>query len=217
MSKKTQGCVFDQAEVWDGRYRRIPKRFYRDTPISGKIRDVGEFLLSCGVKDVLDVGCGVGRWALHFSRLGMVPTGVDISPVAISLAKSLAQEQSRQIDYRVASACQMPFPDAYFDGVVASSIIDHLTLSEGTKAMSEIHRVLKPGGFLFVSLDAQEPDASLHETLPDGSWVYTEGNLQGVVWRHYTGDEARALLGGFQEILWETTPTGDRWIYAKKK
>ncbi len=217
MSEETWGTIPDQASVWDRRFQRVPRQFYRETPVSGKTRDVGEFLLSCGVKNVLDVGCAVGRWTMYLSRLGMSCAGVDISPIAIDMAKSWAKQQSRDIDFRVASASQLPFPDASFDGIVASGLIDHVLFSEGTKAMSEIHRVLKVGGVLFLSLDGQESDPAPHETLPDGSWVYTEDDLQGVVWRYYTDDEARALLAGFQEILWETTPTGDRWIYASKK
>ncbi|MCL4367922.1 MAG: class I SAM-dependent methyltransferase, partial [Actinobacteria bacterium] len=97
---------------------------------------------------VLDVGCGPGRLDV---RLGvMAPsldvTGVDIDPRMVDLASARAADAgvSRRVNFQVGEAGALPGGDSEFDLVVSSLSLHHW--SDPLRGMSEIHRVLKPGG-----------------------------------------------------------------------
>lgn len=204
-----------QSAIWDRRFAGFANVDYRHLPVSGKTREVGEFLLGVGASTVLDIGCGVGRWCMHFAHLGLNPTGLDISSEAITQAKAWASDEGMALSFLVAPATALPLADASFSAVVASAVLDHLPLAECRAAMAEIRRVLRPGGALFVSFDGEDPEPAPHDVLPDGTWQYTEGDLDGTVWRYWSDDEIRTLLVGFEALAWQTVGRNDRWICAR--
>lgn len=99
----------------------------------------------------LDIGCGEGHnTRLLAGKLACV-TAIDISEVFIRYAKEEEARAPRNIEYRVASATQLPFVDSTFDFVVAfMSLMD---IPETEIVLAEAHRVLKPGGFLQFSIE----------------------------------------------------------------
>ena len=95
---------------------------------------------------LLDVACGPGL-LLKASRLrGVIPSGVDISEVAVSMAQELVPEA----DVRVANAESLPFEDRQFDLVTCIGSLERMFNRE--KALEEMRRVTKPGGRLCVML-----------------------------------------------------------------
>jgi SAM-dependent methyltransferase len=99
---------------------------------------------------VLDVGCGTGAVTTELaSRTQGQVTGVDIDDRVLAFAR----QENGDIDYRLASATSLPFPQQSFDVVTCHFLL--LWLSEPFAAMSEMRRVLRPGGALLV---AAEPD-----------------------------------------------------------
>ena len=113
---------------------------------------------------VLDVGCGSG-WA---SRLmakqaseGSV-TGIDISDSMIEVARESSQSYAN-IVYQVASAESLPFGDNEFsDAFSMESLYYYADMS---KALAEIHRVLKPGGLFVNVVDLYK------ENVPSHQWI----------------------------------------------
>jgi ubiquinone/menaquinone biosynthesis C-methylase UbiE len=87
---------------------------------------------------VLDVGAGVGE----FLRAYPDSFGVDVNQHCVDWCQ---KQGLRCIN---ASADDLPFPDAFFDGVVIAHVIEHL--EEPEKALAEARRVLKDGGTLGV-------------------------------------------------------------------
>jgi SAM-dependent methyltransferase len=98
---------------------------------------------------VLDLGCGSGRSTRILKQMGADVVGVDISSGLISAAKSAAPE----IEFVVADAQQLPFEDESFDTVMFSfNGLDYVNPRQRrTKAVQEIHRVLKAAGIFMVS------------------------------------------------------------------
>jgi ubiquinone/menaquinone biosynthesis C-methylase UbiE len=82
---------------------------------------------------ILDVGCGTG--IIHDLYPDKKIIGIDLSRGMLRYHKGT---------YYVASATDIPFPDNYFNNVVCRSVLHHIP--ETGKALSEIRRVLKPGG-----------------------------------------------------------------------
>jgi len=129
---------------------------------------------------LLDAGCGGGRNLVYFLRNGFKVYGVDQSATAIVQAKSLATELLNAIEsdqFRVENVERMSFSNETFDVVVSSAVLHFANDEEHWQAMvSEMWRVLKPGGILFARLastvgieDQIQPINGRRYHLPDGS------------------------------------------------
>ncbi|WP_136658756.1 class I SAM-dependent methyltransferase [Nitratireductor sp. XY-223] len=98
----------------------------------------------------LDVGCGEGANTRSIAGRGARMTGIDIAPTFIRHAREAEDEAPLGIDYREADALALPFADASFDFVTAfMSLMD---MPEQDRALTEMFRVLRPGGFLQFSI-----------------------------------------------------------------
>jgi ubiquinone/menaquinone biosynthesis C-methylase UbiE len=98
---------------------------------------------------ILDIGTGPGRLllAIHEVLPDARLAGVDISPAMVALARRNLEAHGPQTYFqlRVADASALPFPDGAFDRVVSTGSLHHWRNQVG--AFSEMHRVLKPGGY----------------------------------------------------------------------
>lgn len=92
---------------------------------------------------VLDAGCGEGVLTWYLAERGAKVTGMDISKPNIEAAKRFLEKKG--VDDRVTlvlgDAEKLPFPDASFDWVISSHVLEHLP--DFDKGLSEIHRVTK--------------------------------------------------------------------------
>jgi SAM-dependent methyltransferase len=99
---------------------------------------------------VLDVGCGGGLVAERISDLSATYVGIDIPTRSLQLAaKDRDDGEALHSSWASASADGLPFPDATFDVVVFSEVIEHLLRPE--LAVWEISRILRPGGVLVMT------------------------------------------------------------------
>lgn len=92
-------------------------------------------------KRLLDAGSGTGWFSLRATERGAKVTSID---VGLNLLREVGRKCST--DRTVADICNLPFPDRRFDVVVSSEVIEHVP--EPKRAVSELARVLKPGGLL---------------------------------------------------------------------
>ena len=98
----------------------------------------------------LDVGCGEGHNTRLLAKRGARMTGIDISRTFVRHAKETEDAHPLGIDYRPASAVELPFRVASFDFVTAfMSLMD---IPETERVLAEVYRVLKPGGFFQFSI-----------------------------------------------------------------
>lgn len=93
---------------------------------------------------VLDVACGNGSAALVAARRYCDVTGIDYVPELIGRAELRARGEGLEVDFRVADAQDIPFPDDSFDAVV--SVFGVQFAPDQERAANELHRVCKPGG-----------------------------------------------------------------------
>jgi SAM-dependent methyltransferase len=109
---------------------------------------------------VLDIGCGWGRITRVFTR--DVPAnalfGIDIDPDAIALSRALGIPANFTIN---TPGSKLPFPDASFAVVVASSVFTHLSEGIAMSLLREVLRVMHPSGLFVFTVE----DESLLETL----------------------------------------------------
>ena len=111
---------------------------------------------------VLDVGCGTGSLAIAAARRvgerGVVH-GVDPSAELLARARKKARRAGVEVTFAVAAGEELPLPDASFDVVLSTLVFHHLSHDALRASVSEIRRVLKPGGrMLAVDIGGPQDD-----------------------------------------------------------
>lgn len=101
-------------------------------------------------RSVLEVGCGAGNNLWFFLEQGFHVAGIDVAPTAIKIADQyLRSREFSEFDLRCGSAEELPWPNSTFDLVVDRGTLTQMTASQVQKAVQEVSRVLRPGGFFF--------------------------------------------------------------------
>ncbi len=113
------------------------------------IPDAADFAGTHGLR-VLEIGCGLGTDGVQFVKAGADYTGVDLTDAAIELARKRFELSGLRGELRVSDAENLDFADESFDLVYSHGVLHHTP--DIAHAVSEIHRVLKPGGRAIVML-----------------------------------------------------------------
>lgn len=118
---------------------------------------------------VLDVGCGIST-VLHFvegERYG-------IDPLADEYRKIYAYPGG--IDVRKGLSEDIPFPDEFFDVVFCTNVLDHVEAPD--KTVSEVRRVLKPGGYFVLTVEVFPEKVKRDPAHPH---IFMEADVRGLV------------------------------------
>lgn len=133
---------------------------------------------------LLDLGCGDGLFLASCRGLPLVPLGVDLSLDALRAARKRLGSCLITCDLEA-----LPYPAETFRLVTLFHVLEHLP--NPNRCLSEIHRVLEPGGWLVV----QVPNAACLQRTVLGKWWegfevprhlvnYSPGNLPSLLERH---------------------------------
>ena len=141
-------------ETWDALFNEFYLRAYaadeRDAAASAQALSAARLAGCPDGGELLDVPCGFGRHSIPLAEAGYRVTGVDRSQVLLEEARRRATGDRRpelvRGDYR-----ELPFADASFDTALnLFSSLGYLGDEEDTRALTEIRRVLRPGGRLVI-------------------------------------------------------------------
>lgn len=109
-----------------------------------------------GYIDILDLGTGLGRHAIYFSKQGFKVTAMDISDYAVQYLKTWAAKENLLVNAEVGDMQSLSYPSKSFDCIFAYHVISHTDSIGMKKTISEIERVLKPNGEVYLSFCSKE-------------------------------------------------------------
>jgi len=146
MAQKKQ--IFDS---WSDKYEK-----WFTTPLGRIVRETElklllEFLAPAKEEVILDAGCGTGIFTTDFLAEGTRVVGMDISAAMLQVAANKAGSLGKDKNFLPVKGniLDLPFLDNYFDKVISNTAIEFI--ADGEKAVSELLRVLKPGGSLVIA------------------------------------------------------------------
>lgn len=154
---------------------------------------------------ILDVGCGYGRTLDELYQNGYRNLiGIDFSSGMIERGK----QQFPYLDLRVKENEKIALPDASVDAVILFAVLTCIrTDEEQEQLISEIKRVLKPHGILYVNdflLNTDERNLSRYEKYKETYGIYGIFELpEGAVLRHHDEVWIKQLLKDFSEQEYE--------------
>lgn len=150
----------------DGRFRQKVRELLRGDPDSvwhgGYVGHVWEkcrhplvqYLQGKTSTRVLEFGCNIGASSVVLAHLGAAVTAVDIAQRYIDVASENAARYGlgEAIDFVChADSTALPWGDASFDLIVCNSVLEYVPIGILPAVLSELDRVLAPGGIVFVA------------------------------------------------------------------
>ena len=138
----------DQKDV----FNRIAPSWYNFRHHSIFTRELTALAKRWGGGRLLNLGCGHGADFLPFKE-GFELYGVDFSSEMLKMAGRYAAKFNLSLNLKRADVTALPYPDEHFDRAIAIATYHHLTTKEARfKALTELRRVLKPGGQAFITV-----------------------------------------------------------------
>jgi len=153
-------------------------------------------------KKMLDVGHGYGAIANHYHLCGYDVTGLDVNPTHVEAASKSYPD----VKFILYDGKTFPFEDSRFDTVILNDVLEHISYDDMEVVLSEIKRVLLPGGIIYISVMNRWQLIEPHSLIPLLTWLprsawhpvsrklkkrdyihywpYTRGRLKSLLKRH---------------------------------
>jgi tellurite methyltransferase len=145
---------------------------------------------------ILDAGCGEGRNLIFFLRNNYRVYGIDSNEDAIRMLKYLAGSVNHTYPlkrFAVGDVVNMPWKNHKFDAVISSAVLHFAENEIHFKQMvSELDRVLKPGGLLFARMATDVGIVEQAKPLGDGKYLLPDGSVRFLL-THKLLDEIMTL------------------------
>jgi ubiquinone/menaquinone biosynthesis C-methylase UbiE len=224
--------VSKDVDLYNGAYSNYGLDVYRDVRVETYGEDFGQtswvtteesaeiprLLALRPDSSVLEVGCGSGGYALHLAeRVGCSLLGLDLNAPGIQNANQLASTRglNSRARFELCDASKtLPFEEATFDAAFSNDVLCHLRGRTGV--LSEIFRILKPGGRMLFS------DALVVGGMISHEEIATRSSIGFYVYSPPGENERLLEQAGFRDVrVTDTTPSAariaKRWFEAREQ
>ena len=157
--------------------------------------------------NILDVGCGYGRSLNElYKRKYKNLTGIDYSQGMINRGL----KKYPHLNLIKTDGEEIPFPDNTFDAALLIAVLtSNITLEDQENIISEIIRVLKPDGILYLAdflINQDKRNLERYQKYENKYHTYGIFELpEGAVLRHHTEEHIKELTRNFQQIIYQNT------------
>ena len=205
---------------WESRWSQTSAESLKEVlqPYHQGKDEILDVLKAHRVRRICDAGCGFGAYSLLLASNGFAVEGFDLSESAVAVTKELLGNYKIDASsYRAASVLQTGYEDEQFDAAVAYSVLDHMTVDDAKKGLTELSRIVRKDGLLVLAFDSlEEDDLELaHTVMPDGSLLYTQGKRTGMIFHPFTEQELSELLGNKKILYRRTNTKGERVLVVR--
>lgn len=204
---------------WDNEYDNPQFTSFSDEPHKGVkefLRFVKKETGELEGSSLLDIGCGIGKDARYAAEhYGMRVVGFDISKVAIGEAIQRSKGMD-DISFFISSAGEkFPCEDASSDFAICVMTLHTLSSGERTVFLSELSRVMKPGGYVYIKTFVREGDQNAKRLLSEfpgteeSSYIHPDLGIE----EHVFSEPALKdfFSGAFDIISYEKEEGYQRW------
>jgi SAM-dependent methyltransferase len=159
-----------QGSTWDREYKNPKLVTGNGSPQADTLRFLKflkkEMKYILENKNVLDLGCGTGRNSNYIALKGNNVIGIEISKIALNVAKTRAREMNLNVDYRFGDIGEKyNIEDNSIDVVLDVTSSNSLNEKGRRIYLNEVNRVLKNGGYFFVRALARDGNKNVKNLL----------------------------------------------------
>lgn len=135
------------SSVWEGQ-KITPELVRSKVENSDEYKVIGPYLdcLPAGAR-ILDGGCGMGEWVNYLKDRNFSPVGLDISSSTVERLRTTFSDT----EWVVGDINALNYEDKSFDAYISWGTFEHFEAGL-RKPISEAYRILKPGGYLFITV-----------------------------------------------------------------
>ena len=213
MNNKNEQPIQTTPKSWDNIFRREGHVFINPHEF------LPEFIAALPTPParILDLGCGTGRHLIPLAEQGFNIYGFDQSVYGLQLARAWLSEKGFQAELCVQDFLDpLPCADASFDAILSTQVIHHAILAKVKNAVSEIYRVLKPGGVIFISMPLYPPNRPDIKEIEPATFVPLSGSERGLPHHYFTEERLRQVFDTFEILKIFTDSTRHLCIFARK-
>ncbi len=118
------------------------------------ILKISKLFKKSGTRKILDLGCGSGRHIVYLAKYGFDIYGIDIASTGIKITKECLKKENLKANLKIGNIYKkLVYPNNFFDALISTQTINHNNINNIRKLIKEIKRVLKPNGFIFVTVN----------------------------------------------------------------
>lgn len=145
---------------------------------------------------VLDLGCSPGHNTMILTKLGFDVIGIDLNKFYLKKYNPNWLDKFNLIISDVEKV-RLPFEDNTFNYVIFTEVLEHIAITNPVVIFNDIHRVLKPGGLLYLSTPNVANWSNLLSLLSNKNIFWSPEIFYGSLDRHnreYTSEEVIQML-----------------------
>ena len=202
MGKQWDKIIKQYGKVFDKPHEDIPK--------------IVKLFKKHNIKRVLDLGCGSGRHTVYLIKRNFDVYGIDISEAGIRIAKDWLKKKGLKANFKTGSIYKrLPYKENFFDAVISVQTIHHARIKNIRKVIKEIERVLKPNGFIFITVAASIPRRVKrwkHKIIEPHTTIPVEGREKGLIHYFFNKELLRKEFKNFKiSDIW--VDSGDHYCF----
>jgi SAM-dependent methyltransferase len=149
---------------------------------------------------VLDLGSGSGRHLVYLAKNGFRVFGLDNSPEGLAIASRWLDEEGVSADLQLQdmTTASLPYESDFFDAVISVQVIHHGKIATIRKVVQEIERVLKRGGYIFITVPKLRNQGEEFREIEANTFIPLDGPEKGLPHHYFTPEELKELFGNFE-------------------